>query len=188
LNLKSYPRQHLHLSPLLVFSFENNTGRGKWSTRAPLSRLQPTELATVFFCLTSLERLCATPEPNMRSSGLTSLTHHPLSINPQPAPSTLHFSYATLPPSVTSPRTQTLLSLSRLSGGRGNMDRSKETKPAPITVPSRTPETPLCTPLNKQGLPYPYTALSRRSDRRPAAGWMRTAFPADQNPNSSTIL
>jgi hypothetical protein len=65
------------------------------------------------------------------------------------------------------------LSHTRFSGGRSKMDNSKETKPAPATAPPSTPETPLCTPLKKRDLTYPYVALSRRSGRRPADSWTR---------------
>jgi hypothetical protein len=59
--------------------------------------------------------------------------------------------------------------LSQSSGGHVGFDRKEETKPAAPPAPSSTPLTPLCTAVKSQGLQYPYAALSRRSDRRPAA-------------------
>jgi hypothetical protein len=50
---------------------------------------------------------------------------------------------------------------------RGSLDGKEEAEPASENTPSSTPEIPLYTPLKKRGLTYPYTTLSRRSDRRP---------------------
>jgi hypothetical protein len=61
------------------------------------------------------------------------------------------------------------LSWSMSCRDRGGLYKKEKADPASENAPSRMPVTPLHMPLNKRSLTYPYTALSRRSDRRPAA-------------------
>jgi hypothetical protein len=87
-----------------------------------------------------------------------SLTHHPLSLNPNQ-----HQALSTLAvqpyPAVSRVRTQALLSLSRPSSGRGGLDKKELPKPASYTTPSSKPTTPPCTTQIKRGETYPLRCL-----------------------------
>jgi hypothetical protein len=48
-----------------------------------------------------------------------------------------------------------------------DLERKEETEPATAPAPSSMPASPLCTAVKYRGKAYLYTALSRRSDRRP---------------------
>jgi hypothetical protein len=97
---------------------------------------------------------CMVPILILQDLTTLSLTHHPLSLNPnqRQALSTL----AVQPyPTVSRVRTHALLSLSRPFGCRGGLEKKELPKPASYTAPSSKPTTPLCTTQIKRGETYP---------------------------------